>query len=76
MWTEGLLCWRWKGAGTPSGGGAAAGNGAAAVPVFGSGRCVCGLHGLSFISSEAVDTTLVEQVSVFPPGVLRDDYFK
>lgn len=34
MWTEGLLCWRWKGAGTPSGGGAAAGNAAAAVPVF------------------------------------------
>lgn len=73
MWTEGLLCWRWKGAGTPSGGGAAAaGNGAAVVPVC---RCVCGLHGLTFISSEAVDASLVEQVSVFPPGILWEDYF-
>lgn len=60
MWTEGLLCRRWKGAGTPSGGGAAAGNGAAAVPVYCSGRFVCGLHGLSYISYETVDTSLVE----------------
>lgn len=67
MRTEGLLCWWWEGAGTPSGNGAAAGNGAPAVPANGSGWsvcvCVCGLHDLNFMSSEAVEELNMSQFS-------------